>query len=154
MRLLLVLPLLLASCELLDIEPPKPRNCSSTGGTLDLSGEWVIQGVGERTGCADSIWDGSFELGPSRGLEVMSTIPPSSEVHELSLAQSGGGFQLSGTVDGTCVEFRTSETIEGGSVSYAFEGGADGTSKISGTFTSSNPAGCSVEGTFEVTIKP
>ena len=34
MRLWLVLPLLLAGCELLDIEIPEPRNCSSAGSTV------------------------------------------------------------------------------------------------------------------------
>ncbi|MBW2730904.1 MAG: hypothetical protein JRH20_00840 [Deltaproteobacteria bacterium] len=153
MRFWLILPLLLTSCELLDLQIPEPRNCSTAGSTADLSGEWVIKGVGDRKGCDDSIWDGSFELGPSRALRVEST-PTAGTMRDLALGDSISGFQLNGHTEGSCVDFTTSEAVEGGTVSYAFQGGAASTSNVAGTFTSTHPLGCIVEGTFEVTIQP
>lgn len=88
---------------------------------------------------------GSDALAPDLG-------PGRPAAFDLTLASGPVGFDLTGSVQGDCVEFTTVEQTDEGPVTYLFVGKATVGGNITGTFTGSSPGGCVVSGNFSVAI--
>ena len=130
---------------------PEPRACSDLGPTVQVAGEWVISGLGRRNDCEDESFLGNFDLGPSSALTVAQT--DSSTVAELSLTGSLAGFELTGEVEGPCIQFATREqTGTIGTIVYQFDGQLERAGLVTGTFTGTGPEACTSEGEFEAEI--
>jgi hypothetical protein len=140
--------LVLGACD-----EARRERCASEPDEANLDGTWVIEGEGERDGCNEGIYNGDFTFAVKDPLQVRQT--PASQIDELSMAEpvevSGGSFSLTGTVDGSCVDFTTTEIQEALTLAFSFIGDVDGT-LIEGDFTGTGPEGCESEGEFAVTV--
>lgn len=121
-----------------------------------VSGAWTLSGRGERSGCSNAIYEGSFSL--TSGVPLLVTQTPQAIGKDLlSLAtplqpRNGGTFSFSGNVSGSRVSFATVEAAADYHLVFNFVGTAVGR-VISGTVTGTGPEDCLVSGSFEVTIQ-
>lgn len=124
--------------------------CGSLAGPTDVSGSWSIEGRGTRSGCDDERLDGEITL--RTGVFVVEMDETSGQITMgETITVPGGSFTVSGTVDGTCVDFTAYETGSAGDFDFDFDGTVEN-NRISGDFTGSGPAGCYTTGTFEVDL--
>jgi hypothetical protein len=86
------------------------------------------------------------------GATTPDTRPSRPSAFDLKLASGPQGFELEGSVQGTCVSFTTKETTSQGVISYTFTGTVTEAGVIKGSFVGSSPGGCSAAGKFEVEI--
>jgi hypothetical protein len=155
--IVLLAPMLLASslglvgCDLLEIDDPiDPPRCNKGFSPPDLSGTWVLRGVGTREGCSDDLFNGSFELGPSIPLSISHA--ENGSIWDLALEQTIKDFTFSGYTEGDCVTINTNERTERGDVSFQFSGTIENSRRISGDFTGRGPSNCRLSGTFTFDI--
>ncbi|MFT4976892.1 MAG: hypothetical protein ACI8S6_002797 [Myxococcota bacterium] len=118
--------------------------CGFATGEEDVAGAWSITGSGSRSGCARSgLNTDDLDLSSS-GLIVVAQ-----DGSELWLESSIGGFDLFGEVEGSCVDFTTTEYDS--DIILAWSGTAD-YNTIVGDFSGSGPDGCYTTGEFTVII--
>lgn len=128
--------------------------CEVDRTNLTVGGEWSLTGDGTRTGCADPIYDGPFELASDAPLaiEQFSTRERADQIDYTENTTSS--LFLSGSVEGSCVVFDVREAYDDKPVRYAFDGVAVSSDRIRGTFTGVGPGECRSSGTFLVDVAP
>lgn len=132
--------------------------CDPSEGNAPVEGSWVIQGSGQLYGCGSESRDGDISI-RSQVLAVTQTPKGGdSSVDSIQLVKplsvSFGEFNLSGEVSGSCVNFETRESRQGGAIIYRFIGKASSLGDtVTGTFTVDTPDGCSGDGNFSIEIQ-
>ena len=141
-----------------ELQSQKSRRtlCSEEPSNVDLQGSWVLSGNGTRTDCVDPVHSGEVII--DTGIPMTVTQQEDSNnpgADALSLNNANGdfpdSFTMTGTVDGSCVDFETREITSAYSLSFQFSGDAVG-NLIEGEFTGTGPQGCISTGTFQVRV--
>ncbi|MFC1888288.1 hypothetical protein ACFL4G_00890 [Thermodesulfobacteriota bacterium] len=132
---------------------PEEFQCEPTSGDVDVAGRWVFNGSGVRNWCLNDDNNGFFTLS-SMDIEVTQDgTDLTANLGNFELC--GGDCSCSGTCDGVngdCVTFFVSETIDTWGMTMVFDGRYSGNT-IMGQFVGMSTDGCRIEnGTFTVTI--
>lgn len=157
-------------------EAPLHTRCDLSHAGDELAGEWTLTAHGSRRRCQDRDLEGSLTIETSMPIEVVSerqasdassTTPTPDTIADafvtrveraeyvLSLAAGApDGLTLAGGTVGSCVSFRLVEELRGGdALVYAFDGAITEDDFVEGDFSGEGPAGCNVEGSFELLIR-
>jgi len=133
-------------------------SCETATGNAAVEGSWVIVGTGQLYGCGSETLDGDIQI-QSQVLFVTQTpkggdsTADSIQLPE-PLGVASGEFSLNGEVAGSCVNFETRETRQGGAIVYRFIGKASESSDaVTGTFTVNGPGSCSGDGSFSIEVR-
>lgn len=155
----LTLSLLLAvsACELVEpnffaSDPPDPA-CQVED--ADVTGNWIIEGQGERLDCDDDTFDTSkFELNSRLDLPVTQT-DGTLELDRRNLSSAFASFAFSGgSVMGRCVAFRTVEETAFGPVDLMWEGVvSENGGLLTGQFSGTGPSNCETRGDFRIDVR-
>ncbi len=132
----------------------REARCGKAGSNANISGDWALTGSTSGPECRPRGTERSqTQLATPTRLPIQQS-PNVSGAEELfitaNLAGDAGTFELTGTVEGSCVDFATEENIGGVVTRWSFSGVVNGRSidgRVSGT-----SLGCSVSGPFHVSV--
>jgi hypothetical protein len=176
--LLLVLPLGSACMGDDEEEDERPLHtrCDLAHAGDELSGEWSLTAEGKRRRCEDADFEGELSIETSEPIEVVSQpqagggdgAEPTPDAiadafverieraeHVLSLGTGApDGLSLAGGTVGSCMSVTLTEELPGGdALVYELDGAITDRGFAEGDFSGEGPAGCIVEGTFELVIR-
>jgi hypothetical protein len=157
-------------------EAPLHTRCDLPHTGLELAGDWTLTAHGTRRRCEDKDFEGSVELETSMPIEVASepqavdgpSVEPTPDAiadafvqrieraeYVVGLADGApSGLSLAGGTVGSCVSVTLAEELGGGdTLIYELDGAITEADFVEGDFTGEGPAGCRVEGTFELLIR-
>jgi MYXO-CTERM domain-containing protein len=150
--------LTIAACVLASAcsaDEARRRACAAESVDVEVGGTWTLSGEGERSDCRQDKLNDDLRLKSGMSFDVV--MQPSGVDQARALAKgpalASGAFTFEGKVDGSCVDFATTETGSGFSLDLTFAGDAAGR-QIEGDFSGSGPESCELDGTFRVTISP
>ncbi len=130
--------------------------CGRAGENANVTGEWSLTATGEQNECTPGT-DSKLELRSQMAIPIGQLSSGSSGADSLGLARSipvdGGFFNLSGKVEGSCVEFAIEEGSGEGERRFSFTGHIRG-AQIEGNFSETVPGPCPTKGRFRVDITP
>lgn len=159
-----------------DDERPLHTRCDLAHAGDELSGEWSLTAEGKRRRCEDAVFEGELSIETSAPIDVISQpqagggdgVEPTPDAiadafverieraeHVLSLgAGAPDGLSLAGGTVGSCMSVTLTEELPGGdALVYELDGAITDRGFAEGDFTGEGPAGCIVEGTFELVIR-
>ena len=122
--------------------------CNQAGTNADVEGRWSITGEVTKV-CDNSQFNGAYAISSSN-ISIAQTESSTEEVDEIEPTSNLNGFSLYGTVEGSCLEFETTESSTDGDIRYTFEGVVDN-DEVTGELTLDEP-NCTGSGTFRITI--
>lgn len=151
--MILAAVLALAGCdELLDEDDADATivdRCDIDGGTLEVAGQWSVEGEGRIEDCSDGPFrDGRIEL-------AADLLRVAQNDDGLRLVDAPPDFALiDGQVHGRCVSFRTRERLrDDNEMLLTFEGEVGALGDVSGSFTGEGPSTCRSRGEFTIEIR-
>ena len=157
-------------------ERPLHTRCDLSHDGSELAGEWTLTAHGKRRRCADEDYEGELVIESSRPIEVSAESQASSgpgdapapdsiadafvsriERAEYVLSLGAGApdaLSVSGGTVGSCVSVTLAEELgDGDALVYELDGAITESGYAEGDFIGEGPAGCRVEGTFELLIR-
>ena len=157
-------------------ERPLHTRCDLAHAGDELTGEWSLTAEGKRRRCEDAELEGELSIETSAPIDVVSrpqasgggAVEPTPDAiadafverieraeHVLSLgAGAADGLSLAGGTVGSCMSVTLIEELPGGdALIYELDGAITDRGFAEGDFTGEGPAGCIVEGTFELVIR-
>jgi len=159
-----------------DAQAPLHTRCDLPHTGRELAGEWTLSAHGTRRRCKDASFAGTIEIETAMPIDVLA-VPQSADVTPtkpapdtiadafvqrieraefvVGLAEGApDGLSLEGGTVGSCVSLTLSEQLGGGdTLVYDLDGALTEADLVEGDLTGEGPAGCSVEGTFELLIR-
>jgi hypothetical protein len=158
-----------------DDEQPLHTRCDLTHDGSELQGEWTLIAHGKRRRCEDRTYEGDVVIETETPIDVVSEAQATSglgtaptpdaiadafvqriERAEFVLGLSSGApdeLRVSGGTVGSCMSATLSEDLRDDLVVFELDGAITEPGYAEGDFTGEGPAGCRVEGTFELLIR-
>jgi len=133
----------------------EPYNPCKAAVTANLQGLWTLRGHGERQGCKDSRYSGPFSFETTEPLPMVAEVSEDGVHAVFRLEDPKEGFQISGTLSGSCFSAWTSESLPTQTLDFELTAnGVNHSRGIQGEIETHGPDGCVGTGTFELNVVP